>query len=364
MGDKLKTFMCRVNQKKMIFLIPFVIICCFTLVYISTKKPLYQATTRAKITDSFGIEPTDNDILSKSLSTIGLLDKNNPLESLAASGYKISTSKDSISGLTEISVVGGKPKEIIKLANEIAGVYVDEINTRSRQMKDELIKKKRIEMEEYRKDLMVKLAVAKKRLEDCEKEIESTRAKEDKNKARVSSLKNKLAEIELERSALLRVYTTVHPDVVKLESEIESLKTYVNSIPTEPDGKLKVDRELKDSRQTYEALKVKWDEASLDKIEEPGVLPDESTVVLYSEKASPLSDFISRKITFLLGFVIAVVFSLFVGLISILLDASILTEDEMQKLKDKSGKDNYPDRIFGCDECSYWCDEEMLDELM
>jgi len=43
---------------------------------------------------------------------------------------------------------------------------------------------------------------------------------------------------------------------------------------------------------------------------------------------------------------------------------SLLTEDEMQKLKDKSGKDNYPDRIFGCDECSYWCDEEMLDELM
>lgn len=42
---------------------------------------------------------------------------------------------------------------------------------------------------------------------------------------------------------------------------------------------------------------------------------------------------------------------------------SLLTESEMQKLKAKSGKDKYPDRIFGCDECQYWCDEEWLKEL-
>jgi len=39
-----------------------------------------------------------------------------------------------------------------------------------------------------------------------------------------------------------------------------------------------------------------------------------------------------------------------------------LNDHELQKLKNREGKDNYPDVIYGCDECHYWCDAEDIDK--
>lgn len=40
-----------------------------------------------------------------------------------------------------------------------------------------------------------------------------------------------------------------------------------------------------------------------------------------------------------------------------------LTEEERQRLQIREGKDNYPEEIWGCDECRFWCDVEELDNL-
>ena len=38
----------------------------------------------------------------------------------------------------------------------------------------------------------------------------------------------------------------------------------------------------------------------------------------------------------------------------------VLSEFDKKKLIELSGKDNYPDIIFGCDECKYWCDAKEV----
>lgn len=43
---------------------------------------------------------------------------------------------------------------------------------------------------------------------------------------------------------------------------------------------------------------------------------------------------------------------------------SLLTKDEVEKLKIKEGKDNYPDKIWGCDECKFWCDDKYLKTVL
>jgi len=38
----------------------------------------------------------------------------------------------------------------------------------------------------------------------------------------------------------------------------------------------------------------------------------------------------------------------------------ILTAEETKRLKEREGKDSYPDRIAGCDECKFWCDADEI----
>jgi len=41
----------------------------------------------------------------------------------------------------------------------------------------------------------------------------------------------------------------------------------------------------------------------------------------------------------------------------------VLSEHEKKKLLELSGKDSYPDIIFGCDECKYWCDAKEINNI-
>lgn len=38
----------------------------------------------------------------------------------------------------------------------------------------------------------------------------------------------------------------------------------------------------------------------------------------------------------------------------------LLTEQEMKNLRNNSKGDNLPKKIYGCDECKYWIDAELL----
>ena len=39
---------------------------------------------------------------------------------------------------------------------------------------------------------------------------------------------------------------------------------------------------------------------------------------------------------------------------------SAMTEEDRQRMMTKEGNDNYPEKIWGCDECKYWIEEEFV----
>lgn len=41
----------------------------------------------------------------------------------------------------------------------------------------------------------------------------------------------------------------------------------------------------------------------------------------------------------------------------------LLNAKELQRLKEREGKDNYPDQIYGCDECKFWIDAKYLEMM-
>ena len=40
-----------------------------------------------------------------------------------------------------------------------------------------------------------------------------------------------------------------------------------------------------------------------------------------------------------------------------------LTEKEIERLKEREGKDTYPTEILGCDECKFWCDADEVKNI-
>ena len=42
----------------------------------------------------------------------------------------------------------------------------------------------------------------------------------------------------------------------------------------------------------------------------------------------------------------------------------LLSDDERQRLIELGGKDTYPEKIYGCDECKYWIAAENLEDIL
>ncbi|MDP2924560.1 MAG: AAA family ATPase [Candidatus Omnitrophota bacterium] len=329
MPNKMKNFIKRLKKKKLFFLFPFTTLLVFVLIYGIILKPLYRLKTTIKLENSFGIEPVSNEILSKTLSNLGMLDVKNPDVSVASLKSKVSVNKDISSGIVEILVRGSKPDEVSKLAKEITSTYVSEVNAKASQFKRGIIKKKELEIEEYKKNLKEKLLEAKAQLEAREKKMEKIQEEERGTAGSISDLKAQLAELEKLRVGFLKIYTPAYPDVVRVDSEIATIKERLNTFPKETEGKLKLERELKDNQRIYNALKEKWDEASLKKIEDLKDTKGVAAVINYGEQLVVTANTTRRRVAFLVG----VIVSFFVGLLvisaAVLLDTSMVTAEEV-----------------------------------
>ncbi|MCX5716213.1 MAG: AAA family ATPase [Candidatus Omnitrophica bacterium] len=329
----LRTNTSKIGRKKAFFIVPFMIIILLTLIVITVRKPEYVLKTKIRVGDTFGINPSDTEMVAKAMGELELLDAENPAASISSVKQKISAKKDPASSLMEISATGKKSVETAKILNKLTDLYVYEVNSKLNKMQEEDIAKKEVEMNEYKKNLREEMLAAKKRLEDCERRLEEMQAIEGKSSGLLSSFESQLAELEFQRANLLKTYTSAYPEVVKLDSEIGELKEKISSIPRESTGKLKFERELKDSQNIYNALKEKWDEASLKKIEdlkEPKKSGATATIVSYTQAAATPSEILWRKRTILLiGIVMAILISLLSVLVAVFLDASIVTQEEL-----------------------------------
>jgi len=328
----MNNFIRKLNKKKFFFIVPFMCILSLTLIYSSVRKPLYQSKTIIKLENSFGIEPTNNEVLSKALSSLGMLNNAKPDVSVASLKNMISVSKDVSSGIIEVSVRGKKSAEVSKLAKEVADTYVSEVNTKSGDLQSAVIKKRELELEAYKDDLKEKLVQIKTRLEASEKKMEAIQEEEKGVVVRASDLKAQLVKLEQSKVNLLKVYTPAYPDVVRIDSEIAAIEEQLKAIPKESEGRLKVEREFKEDQKMYNTLKEKWDELSLKKVEDFKDVKKSAAIIGRTENPSPVIDTSRRKIFIFFGAAIAVLFSSLLLLSAIFLDTTMLTAEEVSAI--------------------------------
>ncbi|MEI8348620.1 MAG: AAA family ATPase [Candidatus Omnitrophota bacterium] len=324
----MKRFIEGFKRKKLFFTIPFFFILFIALIATVMNKPYYRVVTTIKVENSFGVELLQPEIISKVLSNTGFLDRKDPARSIAWFKRMVAVNKDTSSGLMEVSLTGHDQTILTRLTRVLAHAYVDEINTRKEQMRRSAIQKKEQELEEYKNNLKHELAGIKKKLEEYEDQMEKIREEEKGTASKKEPLRAQLAGMESERADLLRIYTTAHPDVIRLDSEIALIKEKINTIPEEPSGKLKLERELKEYRSLYEILQSRWDEVSLKKIDDLKDIKGGASIISPAQAPSAPADMMMKEFTFLFGLIIAIVVGLFSALTAIFLDTSLLTVEE------------------------------------
>jgi Mrp family chromosome partitioning ATPase/capsular polysaccharide biosynthesis protein len=325
----LKKFLKKIKKKKLFFVIPFVLGVSFVFAYVSIRQPLYQTKATVKAENSFDLLPTSNEILSAALANLGVLDYSHPDISIAMTKERISINKDLSSGIVEIIIRGSNPEELSRLTREITNTYVAKINAKAEEWNKMASEKKEHQMQAYKKNLKEQLVKAKEQLEKYEQQIEELKKQEEGVGGRASELKGKLAELERVRAELLRVYTSAYPEVMRVDAEIALIKEKLNVLPKEPEGKLKLEREFKENQKIYNALKEKWDEVDLKKIEEFKEARNAAVIINYTERPLLITDIIRRRTVILLGSLSACLIGLIVLTIAVILDTTFATAEEL-----------------------------------
>ncbi|MDD5429290.1 MAG: AAA family ATPase [Candidatus Omnitrophica bacterium] len=328
----MQNFIKKFYKKKVYFIVPFLVIFVFASIYGILRRPLYQAKAIVKLENSFGIEPTSDEVLSRVLSNLGKFNRISSASSIASLKDKISIDKDASSGIMEITLRGNDYNVVPKLAREIANIYVLEVNAKASQLKRGIIKNQEIASEEYKSSLKKELAEAKKQLEESEGKMERIQDQERGVVDNVSELKAQLAELERTREDFLKIYTPAYPDVVRIDATITALKKRLEVSPKESDGRLKVERELKDAQKIYNTLKENWDEVNLENIEELKNTKGAATVISYTDKPVATTHIIRKRTIFVMGFAASFLAGLITALIAVFLDTAMLTAQEVFSL--------------------------------
>lgn len=322
-------FLYKWRRKKIFFLVPFLLIFLTALCYTLFQKTFFVTTVTVKIGDNFGIEPTDTKILSTALINQNMLDKKNPSASVMDLAGKVLVTKDPASGVIAITLKGDKSARLTALANEIAHVYVGELLPKAEATNEELSKKEETRIKEYRNNLVKELQEAKKRLDDRERKWKDFNAQDEKVETLATSLKNRLSSLEAERSKLLTIYTPLYPGVVRIESEIGSIKEEIASLPPRPTGRFELEREFRDSEKIYATLNKKWQDIRFKKIEDLVSAKRIPVITAYAMRPQTLFD-TAKRVSFLLSWALA---AIAIGLAAMLLatisDTSILNKEDL-----------------------------------
>ena len=315
---KRASFMIRCGRKKLFFFIPLVIILALTFTYRAHQKSSYKASAILKVEDPLGIEPTDDRILTAAGASPAPLMKK-----------RLSVSLDPQSGVMNLSLTGSSPKGLINIVNAIADAYVKELSSKAKEADKELVKEKYSEVKEYKRNLEKELEGSRVKLEGYESRMEKFKAEDSKIAAVLAALKSRLAELESERARLLRVYTTLHPDVVRIDADIANVKEEFSGVPARPTGGFELEKELEYRQKKFTELKKNWDDVKQKSIEE--IISPRRTfaVTAYAKRPEPLFDPKARAAILIAGFIASLIIGLLTMLLAVLFDTSILNPEEL-----------------------------------
>ena len=327
------------HKRRWVILGVFLFISVLTLIHISRQTPVYRAAASVRIlerktvanllTDWFTLVPGDPitsqarviesyPVIERVAKELGLVKPNATSKELMMavislqSAVKATPVKET--NVIRITVEDKSAEGAALIANKVAQSYIEE-NLKEKTRQAHAVKEF---VQEQLDEIERKLTAA----EDKRKEFQES----GKATGIAIPLQNRLSGLETEKAKLLRNYTELHPDVVKIKEEVNTLKEQIKLMPDLEVEFARLTREVEVNEKSYRALKEKLEDA---RIAEAENVPD---VTLVDPASAPSNSVRPNKLAVMvLGLFLGLSLGLVAGFGVEQLDTSIGTIEDVER---------------------------------
>lgn len=263
-------------KRRIIIFLSFVFVLLLSIAYTNTKTPLYETASAVRINSGqkafqyeggvympqfgnpmsiYASTITSKEVMERVVIKLKLLAPQARAQDLVDMASKISgtisTGIDDTSGIIQIAVTHENPELAAAIANRTAETFVEvDLLEKTKQARN------------LRHYIEQQLQYFSEKLKTTEDAMRSFRQSGRALGVAVGMEQN-LAELEKERSILLKQYTEKHPDVIKVNAQIESLRERIKKLPADELELARLQRELEINDQSYRTMKNKYESARL-----------------------------------------------------------------------------------------------------
>ena len=317
------------HKRKWIIIVSFFAVLLTTIVYTNLQPPLYRTVAIIKIKPGVGLselfprqyrwrphelsdyakQVVSLPIIKKAVEESELIAKDAPPEELdnliRAVASSISAKEIEKTNMIRVNMVSGNPQEAAIVLNKIVEVF-----------KLENIKQKNQQVRNVREFIEEQLERVSVKLKEAEDKLKALTLKGVGGSA--SYIIGKIAQLESRRADSLTKFTELHPDIIKVDEQISSLKEQLKDLPEEEFELGNLERDVAINERLYNLLREKLQEAQ---IKESEKIDD---VILINPAAAPRYPFSPNKRgNYLIGIVLGIILGVSVGLLFEHLDTSI-----------------------------------------
>ncbi|HEO64142.1 MAG TPA: hypothetical protein ENN78_02615 [Candidatus Omnitrophica bacterium] len=217
--------------------------------------------------------------------------------------------------IIEITASSSDPEEAMIFANTVANAYVEE----NLLEKNKQARTTRVFIEEQ-------LSALEERMKDTEEQLK-TFGDEVEDVKLGAPIQEKLTELEFERIALIQKYTPSHPRIIRIEKQIEDLKSQIENFSGQELVYARLKREAEVNSKLYEMLKTKLEEARITEAQKVG---DVSIVDPAGLPVSPIGP--NKLATVFFGGLAGIILGLMLAFVIESTDTSIGTIEDVESI--------------------------------
>ena len=326
-------------KRRLIIFFSFVFILTLAIIYTNSKTPLYQATSSVRITtsprafqsESYMVNSQYNnfanyanmvvskEVMDRVVLRLKLLPPSAKARDLinktAEIRSAISAATSDTGDQLSIDVIYPNPELAAAIANQTAEAFAEvDLMEKSKQSRN-----LRRFIERQLNDFSNKLRKTEDRLKEFR---QSGRAL-----GVAVGMEQRLNDLEKERSILLKQFTEKHPDVLKLNAQIDSLRDRIKKLPTDELELARLQRELEINDRSYRSMKDKYEMARLTEAEK---VSDVTVVEAASVPSEPISP--KKNMNKLAGALIGLIVGLIFAFVQENLDTSIGAIEDVEQI--------------------------------
>ena len=326
-------------KRRMIVFFSFLMVLILAIVYTNTKTPLYEAAASVRVftgPKAFQYEGgllmpqgdqlatysnmmRSSEVMERVVLKLKLLPPDAGAQDLAAKASEIagaiSTGRDSETGTISISVLYPNPELAAAIANQTAQVFVEvSLLEKTRQARS------------LRGFIENQLNIFSQNLRKSEDQLREFR-QSGRALGIAVGMEQRLSDLEKERNVLLKQYTEKHPDIIKLNTQIDGLRDRIKKLPTDELELARVQRDLEMNDRSYRMMKDKYESARLAEAEQ---VPDSTITEIASVPNEPVLP--KKNVNKMAGALIGLVVGVILAFIQENLDTSIGAIEDVEQV--------------------------------